>query len=104
MFGDILSDAASVLPGSLGLMPLRERVCCSMPEELAPASAAAFHQLSQPRPSASLGDGLHMYEPSGGSAPDIAGQRSAKETTLTRCIMLCFEKAFGEADCWKAKG
>jgi len=45
MFGDILSDAASVLPGSLGLMP-----------------------------SSSLGDGLHMYEPSGGSAPDIAGK------------------------------
>lgn len=45
MFGDILSDAASVLPGSLGLMP-----------------------------SASLGDSVHMYEPSGGSAPDIAGQ------------------------------
>lgn len=48
MFGDILSDAASVLPGSLGLMP-----------------------------SASLGDGLHMYEPSGGSAPDIAGKQVA---------------------------
>ncbi|CAK9028830.1 unnamed protein product [Durusdinium trenchii] len=48
MFGDILSDAASVLPGSLGLMP-----------------------------SASLGDGLHMYEPSGGSAPDIAGKNAA---------------------------
>merc|ERR1712217_1004266 len=45
MFGDILSDAASVLPGSLGLMP-----------------------------SASLGDSIHMYEPSGGSAPDIAGK------------------------------
>jgi len=45
MFGDILSDAASVLPGSLGLMP-----------------------------SASLGDRVHMYEPSGGSAPDIAGK------------------------------
>merc|ERR1711862_908288 len=45
MFGDILSDAASVLPGSLGLMP-----------------------------SASLGDKIHMYEPSGGSAPDIAGK------------------------------
>lgn len=45
MFGDILSDAASVLPGSLGLMP-----------------------------SASLGDTVHMYEPSGGSAPDIAGK------------------------------
>merc|ERR1712176_598075 len=45
MFGGILSDAASVLPGSLGLMP-----------------------------SASLGDSIHMYEPSGGSAPDIAGK------------------------------
>lgn len=48
MFGDILSDAASVLPGSLGLMP-----------------------------SASLGDSVHMYEPSGGSAPDIAGKNVA---------------------------
>merc|ERR1711990_1049959 len=44
-FGDILSDAASVLPGSLGLMP-----------------------------SASIGSSINMYEPSGGSAPDIAGQ------------------------------
>jgi len=45
MFGDILSDAASVLPGSLGLMP-----------------------------SASLGDSISLYEPIGGSAPDIAGK------------------------------
>jgi 3-isopropylmalate dehydrogenase len=45
MFGDILSDAASVLPGSLGLMP-----------------------------SASLGDRIHLFEPIGGSAPDIAGK------------------------------
>jgi len=45
MFGDILSDAASVLPGSLGLMP-----------------------------SASLGGkGISMYEPIGGSAPELAG-------------------------------
>lgn len=44
-FGDILSDASAVLPGSLGLMP-----------------------------SASLNrDGFGMYEPSGGSAQDIAG-------------------------------
>ncbi|KAF0768015.1 hypothetical protein AaE_002819, partial [Aphanomyces astaci] len=41
MFGDILSDAASVLPGSLGLMP-----------------------------SASLGDHIHLFEPIGGAAPD----------------------------------
>ncbi|PYE56409.1 3-isopropylmalate dehydrogenase [Deinococcus yavapaiensis] len=45
LFGDILSDLAAVLPGSLGLMP-----------------------------SASLGDGPGLFEPIHGSAPDIAGQ------------------------------
>merc|ERR1719336_1256 len=61
MFGDILSDAASVLPGSLGLMP-----------------------------SASLGDSVHMYEPSGGSAPDIAGKGIANPVAqiLSGALML----------------
>jgi 3-isopropylmalate dehydrogenase len=46
LFGDILTDEASMLPGSLGLLP-----------------------------SASLGDGgVGLYEPIHGSAPDIAGQ------------------------------
>ncbi len=48
MFGDILSDEASVLAGSIGLAP-----------------------------SASLGDGVGIYEPIHGSAPDIAGQGKA---------------------------
>ena len=46
LFGDILTDEAAVLAGSLGLLP-----------------------------SASLGDGkLGLYEPVHGSAPDIAGK------------------------------
>jgi len=45
MFGDILSDEASVLAGSIGLLP-----------------------------SASIGDGPGFYEPIHGSAPDIAGR------------------------------
>jgi 3-isopropylmalate dehydrogenase len=45
MFGDILSDEAAVLAGSLGLLP-----------------------------SASLGDGPGLFEPVHGSAPDIAGR------------------------------
>ena len=46
LFGDILSDCAAMLTGSIGMLP-----------------------------SASLnGDGLGMYEPVHGSAPDIAGQ------------------------------
>ena len=46
MFGDILTDEASMLPGSLGLLPS--------------ASVTA--------------DGWGLYEPIHGSAPDIAGQ------------------------------
>jgi len=45
LFGDILSDAASMLTGSLGMLP-----------------------------SASLGGGNGLYEPVHGSAPDIAGK------------------------------
>lgn len=62
MFGDILSDAAAVIPGSLGLTP-----------------------------SASLNAaGLGLYEPSGGSAPDIAGQDIANPIAqiLSAALML----------------
>src|SRR5262252_7792284 len=45
LFGDILTDEASVIAGSIGLLP-----------------------------SASLGDGPGLYEPIHGSAPDIAGK------------------------------
>ncbi|KNC76347.1 3-isopropylmalate dehydrogenase [Sphaeroforma arctica JP610] len=50
MFGDILSDAASVLPGSLGLMPS--------------ASLSTVEGENT----------IHMYEPIHGTAPDIAGK------------------------------
>lgn len=68
LFGDILSDETSVIPGSLGLLP-----------------------------SASLGgipDGKSkvagMYEPIHGSAPDIAGQQIANPvgTILSVALML----------------
>jgi len=76
MFGDILSDAASVLPGSLGLMP-----------------------------SASLGDSVHMYEPSGGSAPDIAGKGLANpiDQILSGAMMMRYSfKLEAEAACIEA--
>ncbi|MGQ9849790.1 MAG: 3-isopropylmalate dehydrogenase [Aggregatilineaceae bacterium] len=61
MFGDILSDEASVLAGSLGMLP-----------------------------SASLGTGTFgVYEPIHGSAPDIAGKGIANPTaTLLSAAML----------------
>lgn len=62
MFGDILSDEASVLAGSLGMLP-----------------------------SASLGSSkFGLYEPVHGSAPDIAGQGKANPTgmILSAAMML----------------
>jgi 3-isopropylmalate dehydrogenase len=62
MFGDILTDEASMLPGSLGMLP-----------------------------SASLGDGgPGLYEPIHGSAPDIAGQGIANPlaTILASAMLL----------------
>jgi len=61
MFGDILSDEASMLTGSLGMLP-----------------------------SASRGTKTAMYEPSHGSAPDIAGKGVANPlaTILSVAMML----------------
>ena len=62
MFGDILSDEASMLTGTIGMIP-----------------------------SSSLGDGTRgMYEPIHGSAPDIAGQNKANPigTILSAAMML----------------
>jgi 3-isopropylmalate dehydrogenase len=62
MFGDILADEASMLPGSMGMLP-----------------------------SASLSDGrFGLYEPVHGSAPDIAGQGIANPvaTILSAAMLL----------------
>lgn len=74
MFGDILSDEASQITGSIGLLP-----------------------------SASLGAGkCGLYEPIHGSAPDIAGQNKANPlaTILSAAMMLRYAFDLGEeADC-----
>jgi 3-isopropylmalate dehydrogenase len=70
MFGDILSDECAMLTGSMGLLP-----------------------------SASLAEGTFgMYEPAGGSAPDIAGKGIANPIAqiLSAALMLRF--SFGEHD------
>lgn len=67
IFGDILSDEASMLSGSIGLLP-----------------------------SASIGEKHGLYEPIHGSAPDIAGQGIANPiaTIASAAMMLRFQ--FGE--------
>jgi len=69
-FGDILSDEAAMLTGSIGMLP-----------------------------SASLGGKVGMYEPIHGSAPDIAGQDKANPiaTILSVAMMLRFSFNLTEA-------
>jgi 3-isopropylmalate dehydrogenase len=74
MFGDILSDAAAMLTGSIGMLP-----------------------------SSSLDvNGRGMYEPCHGSAPDIAGEGKANPlaTILSAAMMLRY--TFAEADAAQA--
>lgn len=69
MFGDILSDEASMLTGSLGMLP-----------------------------SASLGDGTGMYEPVHGSAPDIAGQNKANPIATIASVAMMLHYSLDRQD------
>lgn len=67
IFGDILSDEASMLSGSIGLLP-----------------------------SASVGNKIGVYEPIHGSAPDIAGQGIANPIATISSASMMLRYAFGE--------
>jgi 3-isopropylmalate dehydrogenase len=73
LFGDILSDELAMLTGSIGMLP-----------------------------SASLGVGKHgdyrfgLYEPSGGSAPDIAGKGVANPIAQILSMALMLRYSFGK--------
>ena len=71
MFGDILSDAAAMITGSIGMLP-----------------------------SASLGKGSGLYEPVHGSAPDIAGKNIANPLASILSVGMMFRYSFNipEAD------
>jgi len=74
MFGDILSDEAAMLTGSLGMLP-----------------------------SASLAEGrFGMYEPSGGSAPDIAGKGIANPIAQILSLAMMLRYSFGLEEAAKA--
>ena len=69
MFGDILSDEAAQITGSLGMLA-----------------------------SASLGDGAALYEPSHGSAPDIAGQGIANPLAQILSVEMMLRYSFDLQD------
>jgi len=66
MFGDILSDEAAMLTGSIGMLP-----------------------------SASLGGKVALYEPIHGSAPDIAGKGKANPIAMILSAAMMLQHSFG---------
>lgn len=70
LFGDILSDEASVLPGTLGVLP------------------SASHSDS----------GVSLYEPIHGSAPDIAGKNIANPASMILSAVLMLRQSFDLPD------
>src|SRR5262245_11600437 len=73
MFGDILTDEASVLAGSMGLLP-----SASLGEEL---NSAGFR--------------VGLYEPIHGSAPDIAGRDEANPLAAILSAAMLLEHSLG---------
>ncbi len=65
LFGDILSDESAAICGSLGMLP-----------------------------SASLGEKISLFEPSGGSAPDIAGKGIANPIAQILSLAMMLEISF----------
>lgn len=79
LFGDMLSDVAAMLTGSLGMLPS--------------ASLGA--------PDAKTGSRKALYEPVHGSAPDIAGQGTANPIAMIASFAMCLRYSFNmveEAD------
>lgn len=66
LFGDILTDEASVITGSMGLMP-----------------------------SASLGDSTSLFEPIHGSYPEVAGKNIANPLATILSAAMMFKDGFG---------
>lgn len=75
LFGDILSDEMAMISGSLGMLP-----------------SASLAEINE------QGLSFGMYEPSGGSAPDIAGQGIANPIAQILSLAMLLRYSLGAAD------
>jgi 3-isopropylmalate dehydrogenase len=75
LFGDLLSDLAAMLTGSLGMLP----------------SASLGAPMANGRPKA-------LYEPVHGSAPDIAGQGKANPIACILSFAMALRYSFDQGD------
>ena len=100
LFGDILSDEASAITGSIGLLP-----SASIAEGFSEPTASEHRRAARPEePSERGGEPagkFGLYEPIHGSAPSIAGRDIANPLSAILCLPLMLRHSFGlteEAD------
>lgn len=84
MFGDILSDEAAALGGSLGMLP---SASLGLPRQSEAAAGATNNSLP-----------FGFYEPAGGTAPDIAGKNLANPIAQILSSALMLRHSFGLND------
>ncbi|MFW5729604.1 MAG: 3-isopropylmalate dehydrogenase, partial [Spirochaetota bacterium] len=93
MFGDILSDEAAVLAGSLGML-----ASASLGESgPAGSSGRSAATTAYPAPVSAGAGRFGLYEPAGGSAPDIAGQGVANPIAQILSAALLLRHSLGHA-------
>jgi 3-isopropylmalate dehydrogenase len=83
MFGDILSDEAAILTGSIGTLPSAS---------LGPSTSLRTGTRERP------GGRFGLYEPIGGTAPDIAGKNVANPTAAILSAAMLLRHSLGDAE------
>jgi len=92
LFGDILSDEAAMLTGSLGMLPSASMGEDPAQSRLRPSSAERVSGAQSSRAARKA-----MYEPIHGSAPDIAGQDKANPLASILSAAMMLRYSFGWA-------
>jgi 3-isopropylmalate dehydrogenase len=90
MFGDILTDEASMLAGSMGMLPSAS--LGAGPRELGVGDRSSASQSPNPNPQPLR---IGLYEPIHGSAPDIAGKGIANPLATILSVALLLRLSLG---------
>jgi 3-isopropylmalate dehydrogenase len=89
MFGDILSDEAAILTGSIGTLPSAS---------LGPSTKPVLSEVEGFRMTGRRHGPFGLYEPIGGTAPDIAGKNIANPTASILSAAMLLRHSLGDAE------
>ncbi|HEX9442034.1 MAG TPA: 3-isopropylmalate dehydrogenase [Roseiflexaceae bacterium] len=95
MFGDILTDEASMLAGSMGMLPSASLGAPTDDRRPTTDDREAQSKIQNPKSKITR---MGLYEPIHGSAPDIAGRGIANPAAMLRSTALMLEHGLGRPE------